>query len=352
MMKTITKPFSFELNYDLSKYGNLEGILFFDIETTGFTPSNSSLYLIGCVYYKEQSWWLTQWFANGLSDEPYLLKAFFQFLHNYHTLIHFNGDTFDIPYITKCAHQYSILNTFSLVNSIDIYKLIKPLKKSFQLESLKLKSIETFLGIQREDTFTGGELIQVYHEYTKSKDPTLLNLLLLHNEDDLKGMPNILPILYYVDLLDSPIHFQNSICNDEILECYFSCNISIPSPLHLQTKLGKLEMNGNTIKITIPIIYGNFKYFYPNYKDYYYLPLEDTAIHKKVAQFVDKENKKKATASTCYSRHNGYFLPISWDSSLPLLKTDYKSKDHFVLFENTDNFFKEYTTHILFRNLL
>ena len=351
-MKIITKPFTFNLSYDLSKYGNLEGILFFDIETTGFTPSNSTLYLLGCVYYKENSWWITQWFANRLSDEPNILKAFFSFLTNYHTLIHFNGDGFDIPYLTKCAQQYSILNTFSLVKSVDIYKLIKPLKKPFQLDSIKLKSIETFLGIKREDMFTGGQLISVYHEYVKTKDSQLFDLLVLHNEDDLKGMPNILPILSYVDLLETPITFNYATLENNKVCFHFTSNICIPNTLHLQTKLGHLQMIQNYITIFISIINSPLKHFYPNYKDYYYLPLEDTAIHKKVAQFVDKEHKKKATASTCYTKYYGNSLPIYWDTTLSLLKNEYKEKQLFVPFDHTEQFYKEYTKDMIFKNLL
>ena len=36
------------------------------------------------------------------------------------------------------------------------------------------------------------------------------------------------------------------------------------------------------------------KYFYDNYKDYFYLPKEDTAIHKSVATYVDKDFRQKA----------------------------------------------------------
>ena len=47
-----------------------------------------------------------------------------------------------------------------------------------------------------------------------------------------------------------------------------------------------------------------------NYKDYYYLTTEDVAVHKSVAHYVDTKYRKQATASTCYEKHTGEFLPV------------------------------------------
>ena len=72
-------------------------------------------------------------------------------------------------------------------------------KKILGLKDLKQKSIEGFLHISREDQYSGGQLIEVYQEYLKTREQSLLSLLLLHNEDDLKGMPALLPVLSYPD---------------------------------------------------------------------------------------------------------------------------------------------------------
>ena len=57
--------------------------------------------------------------------------------------------------------------------SIDIYTLVKPLKKILSLNDLTQKSIEAFLDIKREDKYNGGELIHVYKDYVSLS--TLLN---------------------------------------------------------------------------------------------------------------------------------------------------------------------------------
>ena len=76
------------------------------------------------------------------------------------------------------------------------------------------------------------------------------------------------------------------------------------------------------------------KYFYSNYKDYYYLPAEDQALHKSVAQFVDKTHRVQATAANCYTRKPGQYL-MQWDSVFtPVFKKEYGDKK--LYFELTD----------------
>lgn len=48
---------------------------------------------------------------------------------------------------------------------LDIFKELSPIKPLLRLENYKQKSIEAFLGIDREDKYSGGELINVYYEY-------------------------------------------------------------------------------------------------------------------------------------------------------------------------------------------
>lgn len=123
-MRIIHKKVSVLSSYSMERIAPLDQLLFFDIETTGFSPASSSLYLIGMLSFENGCWNLTQLFAESLSDEQMLLETFFQILAQKKLLIHFNGDMFDIPYITKCAAQYGILAPFSSIESFDIYKKI------------------------------------------------------------------------------------------------------------------------------------------------------------------------------------------------------------------------------------
>ena len=193
---------NFKLEYPLERLAPLDQVLFLDIETTGFLAANSSLYLIGCAFYTEGNWVIRQWFAQTSEEEPELLKAFLDFAHNFSYLIHYNGNTFDLPYLKNKAKKYGIECDFDQLEGLDIYRRVAPYKNFLKLPNCKLKTVEEFLGIRREDGYTGGELIQVYHDYTASYDYNLYRTLLLHNSDDMKGMLEVLPILSYYDLFN------------------------------------------------------------------------------------------------------------------------------------------------------
>jgi hypothetical protein len=44
--------------------------------------------------------------------------------------------------------------------------------------------------------------------------------------------------------------------------------------------------------LKVPLYEEEMKYFYANYKDYYYLPAEDIALHKSVSSFVDQAHSR------------------------------------------------------------
>ena len=144
--------------------------LLFDIETTGFSAKTCTLYLIGAAVYQGDGMFTgIQWFneSGSQEEEKELLSAFFSFCQSYGTLLHYNGDGFDLPYLKNCAKKHALTPPFSYMQSFDLYKMIRPLKELFKTDSLKLKSIEQFLHISREDRFSGGELIKVYQNYCK-----------------------------------------------------------------------------------------------------------------------------------------------------------------------------------------
>lgn len=361
-MITVKKALALPDTYPLLRLGKLDELLFFDIETTGFSGDYSSLYLIGCTYYavEDKTWRLIQWFADTKKAERDVLLAFFEFLENFSVLIHFNGDGFDIPYLLKRCAYYNLPYNFSNVISIDIYKKIKPYKQILDLESLKQKSIEGFLGVARKDMFSGGQLIEVYGDYLVSHDQFLYDLLMLHNEDDLKGMPSILPILNYPDFFEHDFIYAGYEVRElsdifggreKHLNLVCESPYSIPVPVSCEKEGLAFSAEGCRIEFSIPLLEGSLKYFYPNYKDYYYLVYEDMAIHKSVAEFVDKAARKKATADTCYTQTEGCFLLQLDELWAPCFRRQRKDKYSYVefrdeLFENTDNFV-QYTRRLL-----
>lgn len=356
----------------------VDKIAFFDIETTGLSPKASSLYLIGAARYdmEKKLWSLTQWFADDYRSEADILTSFFDFLQPCEALYHFNGAAFDVPYVlSKCEkHQLSpsshclelMQNTSSHQTlpgkkaiCVDLLKAIRPLKKKLHLLKANQTALERWLGISRKDQYNGRQLISVYAEYMQKKilhseeADELERLLLLHNHDDMAGMLEICSLLSYYDCLHpaSPPAVQNVSQGKDSLSISFDLACPVPNQLLLEhvfapEKLSAgmslttatLSLQKDTGTLTIPVYQGTLKYFFAPYSDYYYLPEEDNAIHKSVAQFVDPAFRKKATAATCYTKKEGSFLPsfatkqTAWESSL--FYQDYKTKPACYLLED------------------
>lgn len=350
----------FILPYQFKDATEETDLLFFDIETTGFTANSSNLYLIGCAYKEGENWRIKQFFAENTNEEADIIHAFFELANNHKYLVHFNGNKFDLPYVTQKCEQLGLDYNFQNFSGVDIYKRISPYKFFLKLPNCKQKTIEHFLGIHREDMYTGGELIKIYKEYTVNPTKEALDLLLLHNADDMKGMLNIVSILVYHDLFNGDIRARKVQINsytdvNGIVQKELFMKIHLNTPLPVATSFMSNNCyftgDGEVAALKVPMYEEELKYFYSNYKDYYYLPEEDLAMHKSVATFVDEDCREKATARNCYTRKQSTYLP-QWDYVFePFFKRDYDSKELF--FELTDEFkadrtcFNTYAKHIL-----
>lgn len=348
--------------------------IYFDIETTGLSPQNSQIYIIGFMYYKENKIYLHQIFCENLSDEKEAVISFFSYLENFNKIISFNGDAFDIKYISHLCEKYNIYNKFNDLDSVDIYKLIKPYKIFLNVDNLKQKTLEKYIGYDRVDIFSGGELIGLYKEFLYIKDENEKKkykaVLLRHNYDDMLGMAHISYFIHlseifkHIEINHLDIHDMEYIKSQDILnalrikfkinnsshylckEIYYDNNIIIK----IYT-----DINNDTIlEITYPVIKDELKYYLKDYKNYFYIPSEDIIIHKDLAQFVDKENKKKATKETAFLKHNTDFilLPKSYKkffSECKLFSYNLKDKNEYI---DVKDFLKEITENNANLNLI
>lgn len=351
---------SFTPAYPIEKLGSKEEILFVDIETTGLSAAHSFIYLLGCCFYKNETWMIRQWFCEKEEEEKELLAAFAGHLSSYSVLIHFNGNRFDLPFIMQRAEKYGISICFEKKQGIDIYKRIFPYRHFLCLTNCKQKTMEEFMGISREDKYSGGELIRIYKEYQKTFSADALELLLVHNRDDVCGMLSLLPILSYADFFNEPLTVRKVETNttkdafgrmQKELLLYFTLTTSLPRPISCHGNDCYFTGKGTNGMIKVPVFCEEMKFFYSDYKNYYYLPHEDTAIHKSVSMYVDPAFREKATAATCYTRQTGEYLP-QWDILFePFFKREYDSKNLFFELNNEQNnsreAFSRYASHIL-----
>ena len=136
--------------------------------------------------------------------------------------------------------------------------------------------------------YSGGELIEVYKEFSRinssaRKDEYKI-ILLLHNHDDIEGMTRLLPLISYYALIQNAYDYESS-----------------------------------TIENVVS----------------YYLPSEDEAIHKSIAQYVDSSNRVKCTAANCYTRKTGAFVPEFGGTNTPVFKKSFSDSSSYICLDDT-----------------
>ena len=386
-------------------------VRYLDIETTGLSAQKNQIYLIGSAKpCADGSVVLTQWFDDTGRGEKEILEAFLKDAAGARALVHYNGNRFDIPFLVRRIQALDArtedgtdgASLLAGMKSEDLYRKIRPYKKIFGLASYSQQSLEAFFGSDRTEDASGGDLVNVYLRYigrglsleektasfyTKDSvlhlgDPALAreaasilepkeelrDRLLAHNRADVEGLVFLTPLLLVPELFQTPLSVFKAQANryrafdgtqrEELL--LFARAKEVPEDIiPRQLVAGRdscfVTVKGNSITIKVPVYEEELKYFYANWKDYYYFPEEDEALHKSIAGFADSSHRVQATAKTCYTRKTSAFLP-EWDRFHgPFFRRNYE--DNFAFFEFTDAmkrdraFFSDYATYI-FRHVL
>lgn len=175
------------------------------------------------------------------------------------------------------------------------------------------------------------------------------NLLLLHNYEDVLGMTKLLSLLSYRDFFETPPRVLSAAKESYIpyggsgkaFELLLTLGVPVPFPKQIlcQNDFCSLKCSGSLAQLLVKIFQGELKFYYENYKDYYYLPDEDMAIHKSLASFVDSGHKKRASAATCYTKKSGLFLPQQKPDITPCFYSGKKSGVSY--FEMTKDFLSD-----------
>lgn len=314
----ISKNYPYEIDEYSRDYIKPKSLMY-DIETTGFSRQHCTVYLIGCAYYHDNIITIEQFFAENPDDEVNVLKAFASMVDNFNTVITFNGLAFDEPFINDRCKIHNI-EFRKPRNHIDLFRICTSVKNILNLAAYNQKSIETFLGINRDDQYNGGQLIDIYKEYVANPSEDKLDLLLLHNHDDVKGMSDLIPIIAYRDFVNKMSQVDEFKIVDETdfqgnsvkeLVITIKLDISLSNPVNFKVNDAYISITDNILKCLIPLYQGELKYFIKDFKKYYYLPEEDICILREMATSIPSSRKVKAKASTCFIKQTGLFIPVS-----------------------------------------
>lgn len=284
-------------------------IMMFDIETTGLSPDRSFIYLIGMNLKIDGEWNIVLLFNDDGKSEPEIIRYFQETLSRHDVLVEFNGDTFDINFVKRRMHIIStklditIPDHFDEVKPVDLMKLIRPYKFALGLPNIKQKTIERYLGVDREDKYNGGQLIDVYLSFLTDKSEYSKKLVLQHNRDDMEGMLYLLDIFAIEALSSGHFSIKNigTTTDAGILKFILELQLDNKLPRRIFSSSNGISFDGDgtTALIKAPITSGTLNYYYPGAgkafeeKEGYFVPALN-AILTTIPQYK-KEYKDKLT---------------------------------------------------------
>ncbi|MCR5273036.1 MAG: ribonuclease H-like domain-containing protein [Lachnospiraceae bacterium] len=352
-----------------------ENLLFFDIETTGLSRAKNHVCIVGFGKIKGDVLTVTQFISESSSDEPELLFALKNEYSADLTTVTFNGTRFDLPFVNERMAQNNIEFSFDEGTCYDLYKEIKDFAGSLALSDCRQQTLELFLHTGRKDSTDGRQLVKNYKVYSSTGNPDLENAVLLHNFEDIKGLVLLFELFSVkkkyedlkstLDITDISVKSNkykdmNGFDCDEIL-VDFNLNKSLINPVTLTAKSLFIKAEADSGIASIRFFKGNMKYFFKDYKNYFYLPEEGTCIHKDLAKFVDANHKEKAKPHNCFAEKNSCFIPVLCenikykDKQLPVFRSDYMSVDSYIEADenmlNDMTFLKVYLLSNILNNL-
>lgn len=334
-----SKKIVIDIDFDINSYYphlHNEDCLFFDIETTGLSAKNSFVFLIGCMFFENNNWYIEQSIINDDNEEEILLSNFINRMNKYRNIITYNGNSFDLPFITKRASKYNLILNED-INKIDLYRIITRDKHILNLKNYKLETVEQYMGIYRTLHFSGEDITKLYDEYTFDANMESYDIILSHNYDDVISLISLAIIPLHIKCIkniiaDFKIHSYTQ--DDKLMTITLENDVPLPLTTTITSEGYALKLIKDTalFSMTIDIINDTLLYFFENYKDYYYIKDRDEAIHKSIADFIVGPKKTKAKASNCYIKKTDAYIPApSLNNGCKKFNSSYKSKDKYHL---------------------
>ncbi|WP_394023326.1 ribonuclease H-like domain-containing protein [Anaerococcus martiniensis] len=228
-----------------------------DIETTGLDPLRDNLVLLGFIVFEGEKSYIIQYFAEDNFEEERLLKIYLKMTTD-KTIITYNGDKFDIPFLNIRLDKYGLEPIFPATK--DIYKTISSHRKYFTFESMRLMDMEKHIGIFRNDPSRYKVISKLTEDIKKRDKP---RPIMIHNENDLIATEKLANINDYftrelsTNLDGYIINLKSVWINNDICQIILESTKTLTES-YFSSNNYELRTSSNTIEINIQILYGRF----------------------------------------------------------------------------------------------
>ncbi len=160
----------------------LEGALFLDLETCGF--SGTPLFLTGALRIREGRVEVIQLVARHYAEEASVVAASLDLLREHPLLVTFNGKSYDLPFLRERAVRHG-MDPVEPAGHLDLLHAARRRWRDV-LPDCRLQTLETrFTGLRRAGDVPGSEVPERYHAFVRGGPASDLVPVLRHNLLDL-----------------------------------------------------------------------------------------------------------------------------------------------------------------------
>jgi len=185
-------PKSHPLLHHLAGFCKDEDFAIIDIETLGL--SERPIILLGIANPSKDSVCTKQYLLRDIQDEPSAIWSLVSQLESHHSMITYNGKSFDIPYIKQRLAYYGL--EASLENPhFDLLHFTRRALRH-KLKDCRLDTVESYLGIKRDIDIPGALVPQFYDTYLKTNNIGPLVAIVEHNKQDLVSLGTLFSRLF------------------------------------------------------------------------------------------------------------------------------------------------------------
>mgnify|MGYP001175978223 FL=1 len=163
------------------------GLLFFDLETTGLSGGSGTVaFVVGFGAFEGSRFHIWQFVLPSFSGERQLLSGVAAVVSRAHTLVTFNGRSFDVPFLDTRWLYHRLDAPLGSLRHLDLLHVARRIwgPGTGGLGGLEDRVLDFF----REGDVAGFEIPSRYFDYLRSGDPSPLRRVLLHNQLDLASL--------------------------------------------------------------------------------------------------------------------------------------------------------------------
>ena len=166
---------------------------------------------------------------------------------------------------------------------------------------MKQPDLEKIVGINNRKYCDGGQCIRLFRSFVKNKEQKTADIVMGHNEEDLLGLGRIFELLAYNRIYDGDYRPIQCTLMEQELKITLELLTPVPANISCGTEEFYMTVNEHEAKLLVHLREGKLRQYYRNYKDYEYIPGEDTAMPKSITRYMDRSLRVAATPRTCYT---------------------------------------------------